>query len=47
MRFYEEWNGIIWEYNSFGEYVKCLLGRLVGLILGGLIVFGVLYFFFY
>lgn len=46
MRFYEEWNGIIWEYNSFGEYIKCLLGRLVGFILGVLIVIGLLYIFF-
>ena len=47
MRFYEEWNGFIWEYNSFWEYIKCLIGRLVGFILGVLIVFGLLYIFFY
>lgn len=40
MRFFEEWGGLIWEYNSFGEYLKCLLGRLIGLILGILLSIG-------
>jgi len=39
MRFYEYWNGFIWEYNSFGEYLLALLGRLIGVILGIIIVF--------
>lgn len=47
MRFYEYWNGFIWEYNSIGEYLKCLLGRLVGAILGVLILFFLLCFFYY
>ena len=39
MRFYQEWGGFIWEYNSIGEFLKVLLGRLIGMVLG----FGVLY----
>jgi hypothetical protein len=40
MRFYEEWQGFIWEYNSIGEYVKAVIGRLLGtIIVIGLIVF--------
>lgn len=34
MRFFEYWNGFIWEYNSFGEYLLCLLARAIGLIAG-------------
>ena len=30
MRFFENWGGFIWEYNSFGDYIKALLGRLIG-----------------
>ena len=47
MRFYEYWNGFIWEYNSIGEYLKCLLGRFVGAILGVMILFFLLCFFYY
>lgn len=32
MRFFEQWNGFIWEYNSFGDYLKALLGRLLGVV---------------
>lgn len=39
MRFFEQWRGFIWEYNSFGEYCQALLGRLVGAILGVVILF--------
>lgn len=34
MRFYEEWKGFIWEYDSFGEYLKCLFARFLGFIVG-------------
>lgn len=43
MRFYQEINGIIWEFDSFKDWIiswiKVFLGRLVGMILG----FGILY----
>jgi putative effector of murein hydrolase LrgA (UPF0299 family) len=39
MRFYQEWRGIIWEFNSIGEYLMHLLGRAIGGILG----IGILY----
>lgn len=39
MRFFEQWKGFIWEYHSFGEYMQCLLGRLIGTIIG----FGILF----
>ena len=41
MRFFEYWGGFVWEYNSLGDYLKCLLGRLIGLILGILISIGI------
>lgn len=38
MRFYQEINGIIWEFNSFKDWIvswiQIILGRIVGLILG-------------
>ena len=39
MRFYKEVWGIIWEFNSIGEYVSFMVGRLIG----AAIFFGVLY----
>jgi hypothetical protein len=38
MRFYKEVWGIIWEFNSIGEYVSFCIGRLLGVIIffGGL-----------
>ena len=43
MKFYQEINGIIWEFNSFKDWVvgwiQIILGRIVGFILG----VGVLY----
>ena len=39
MRFYKEVWGIIWEFNSIGEYVSFCIGR----ILGAIIFFGGLY----
>jgi hypothetical protein len=40
MRFYKEVWGIIWEFNSIGEYLSFTLGRVLGVI----IFFVVLYF---
>ena len=37
-RFYEQWNGFIREYNSIGDYLSMLLGRLIGAILGVIIL---------
>ena len=43
MRFFEEHNGFIWEYNGIGDYFKAILARVIGSIIGfailGLIVF--------
>ena len=38
MRFYKEVWGIIWEFNSIGEYISFCIGRLLGVIIffGGL-----------
>jgi hypothetical protein len=34
MRFFKEFNGFFFEFNSLGEYFEFLLGRLVGTIIG-------------
>ncbi len=34
MRFFKEFHGFFFEFNSLGDYFKFLLGRLVGAILG-------------
>lgn len=39
MRFYKEVWGIIWEFNSIGEFISFTLGR----VLGAIIFFGGLY----
>lgn len=39
MRFYQEWRGFIWEFNSIGEFLMHLLGRLIG----GILAIGILY----
>jgi hypothetical protein len=33
MRFYKEVWGIIWEFNSIGEYISFCLGRVLGAII--------------
>ena len=33
MRFYKEVWGIIWEFNSIGDYVSFCIGRLLGIII--------------
>lgn len=47
MRFFKEFNGFFFEFNSFGEYLRFLLGRLVGAIIGVAIIVGILYFFYW
>lgn len=39
MRFYKQVWGIIWEFNSLGEYACFVIGRIIGTI----IVFGGMY----
>ena len=34
MRFFEQWGGFIWEYDSLWDYIKCLIGRTIGMIIG-------------
>jgi len=34
MRFFKEFHGFFFEFNSFGEYLEFLLGRFVGAIIG-------------
>ena len=38
MNFYQEINGIIWEFNSFKDWasswIQIILGKIVGFILG-------------
>lgn len=38
MRFFKEFNGFLFEFNSIGEYLGFLFGRLLGVI----IFFGVI-----
>ena len=33
MRFYKEVWGIIWEFNSIGDYISFCIGRLLGIII--------------
>lgn len=33
MRFFKEFNGFFFEFNSLGEYFGFLLGRLLGIII--------------
>ncbi len=40
MRFFESWGGFIWEYDSIGDYLKCVIGRLIGLIIGIILSIG-------
>ena len=46
MRFFEQWGGFIWEYDSIGDYLRCLLGRLIGAIIaiGILFLLGYLFY---
>lgn len=40
MRFYQEYGGFIWEFNSLGEYLKAVLARIIGTLLGIAILVG-------
>ena len=40
MRFYQYWNGFVWEFNSLSEYFLAVLGRLIGAVIGVIILFG-------
>ena len=44
MRFFKDFNGFLYEFNSWGEYLRFLLGRLLGTIIGIAILVGLLYF---
>lgn len=39
MRFYQEWNGIIWEFNSVKEFLLHIVYRIIGAIIGYGILF--------
>lgn len=43
MRFFQEYNGFIFEFNSIGDFFKALLWRLLGAVCGfillGLVIF--------
>ena len=34
MKFFKEYNGFLFEFNSLGEFFRFLLGRLIGTIIG-------------
>jgi len=34
MRFFKEFNGFLFEFNSLGEYLRFLVGRVIGAIIG-------------
>lgn len=38
MRFYQYYNGFIFEFNSVGQFLKALFWRLIGMILGVIIL---------
>lgn len=38
MRFFKEYFGIIWEFNSIKDFINFNLGRLVGTIIGYIIL---------
>jgi hypothetical protein len=39
MRLYQEWKGIIWEFNSVGEFLLHIVCRIIGAIIGYGILF--------
>lgn len=45
MRFYKEFYGFLFEFNSWVEYFKFLLARLCGLLLAVFVIFLVLMYF--
>ena len=47
MRFFKEYNGFLFEFNSLSEFLRFLLGRLLGAIVGVAILIGILYFYYW
>ena len=47
MRFFKEFDGFLFEFNSWGEYFKFLLGRLIGAIIAVGILVLILFFFYW
>ena len=47
MRFYQEWGGFFWEFNSVGEFLKAVVERLIGTIIGIGILFLISLFFYW
>ena len=48
MRFFKEFNGFLFEFNSWGEYFRFLLGRLIGAIIAvGILVLILCFFYWY
>ena len=43
MRFYENWGGFIWEYDSFGQFIKCFIARTLSAILTFALILVALY----
>lgn len=41
MRFYQEWGGFLWEFNSFKEFLITVLFRFIGFVLGVIILIGI------
>ena len=46
MRFFKEFGGFLFEFNSWREYFKFLLGRLIGIVIAIGIIILILYFFY-
>lgn len=43
MRFFEIYHGFILEWNSVGDYLKSLLARIIGNLLGWAVLIGIVY----
>jgi hypothetical protein len=41
MRFYQEWGGFLWEFNSFKEFLVTVLFRFIGFVIGVIILIGI------
>ena len=38
MRFFGEYDGLIWEFNSFGDWIQFHICRLIGKLIGYIIL---------
>jgi len=47
MRFFKEFYGFIFEFNSWGDYLKFIIARLLGMIAAIAVIFLVLMYFAY